>query len=372
MLKQQLVLDLTAQSRAVAAVADAASGRQQDVLAAGSRSLALAARRLGDHARAHEPAVLELDIGATPAALNAARTRRAVRRGRDVFLPVWSDLAVGLPNALLRSSLWTAGEASDVWMENASVASLGRDVTVLYTGRQLTQYDRRVFAACLDHYRDDRPLSPGGAASWVLVSFYQLAQSMGLAYTLNTHTALRASLLRLEAAALRVCSGSLELPVPRLLEVAFDDGYHSRTEASLKGSDQIAFRVFEQFAALYGPTSWTAVPKPALGLKSLRGWLTGFYATHAAPRQLPYKTLHELSGLRCRPNDFRARLRVALDELQADDVPLELRVASYTVSEDGKSITVRLVRWGAVADVVPADDTEDAPLVEQVARAPAC
>jgi TrfA protein len=349
MTQVQLSLELVEQSRAVAAAADAASGLQQDVLAAGSRTLALAARRVDARAKASEDAILELESTATNAVLTAARARRAVRRGKDVYLPSWSDFAVGLPNALLRSSLWTAGEHSDEWMENFPIANLGRDVSVLYTGRQLTQYDRRVFASCLDYYRTDRPLSPGGAAAWVLVSFYELALSMGLTYTLNTHKAMRGSLLRLEAAALRVCAGHLELPVPRLLEVAFDDGYYSRPETELKGRDQIAFRVLEQFAALYGPTTWTAVPKPALGMKGLRGWLMGFYATHSVARQLPFKTLHDLSGLGCRPNDFRARLCKALDELMVPETPMETKVEGYAVSVDRKSITVRMARWTAGA-----------------------
>lgn len=345
--QQQLALDLTAQSKAVAAVAGAASGQQQEMLVAGSRSLALAARRVETRARSNESAVLDLASNATQAIFTAERTRRAVRRGKDVYLPSWADYAVGLPNALLRSSLWSAGEQSESWMENAQVANLGRDVAVLYTGRQLTQYDRRVFAACLDHYREDRPLSPGGAASWIQLSFFQLAQSMGLAYTLNSHKAIRGSLLRLEAAALRVCKNHLELPVPRLLEVAFDDGYHSRPESELMGRDQIMFRVLEQLAALYGPSTWTAVPKPALGMKGLRGWLAGFYATHSVPRILPFKTLHEISGLACRPNDFRARVCKALDELKTEDTPPEMRVSRYRVSEDRKSIAVCLACWPA-------------------------
>lgn len=349
--QQQLALDLSAQSKAVATVAHQSTGLQQDMLEAGSRSLALAARRVEARSRADEHPVLELAITATEAVFSAARTRRAVRRGADVFLPSWSDFAVGLPNALLRSSLWTAGETAENWMENAPIANLGRDVNVLYSGRQLTQYDRRVFAACLDAYRCDRPLSPGGSASWVQRSFYQLAHDMGLTYTLNTHKAMRSSLVRLEAAALRVCTGTLELPVPRLLEVAFDDGYHIRPESSLKGSDNIAFRVLEQFAALYGPTSWTAVPKPALEMKGLRGWLMGFYATHSTARQLPFKTLHELSGLACRPNDFRARFCKTLDELTCEKTPFDTRVASYIMSGDKKSITVRMACWLAPAKV---------------------
>lgn len=352
----QLSLDLVLQSRAVARAALNAAGSQQETLEAGSHSLALAARRAAARAKSEEPPILELEVTATPAAVNAARTRRAVRRGRDVYLPSWSDFAVGLPNALLRSRLWTAGEGADAWMEAEEIATLGQDARILYTGKQLTQYDRRVFAACLDYYKEDRPLSDGATSPWVCVSFYRFALSMGIAYSLNAHKALRASLVRLEAAALRLGAGNLELPVPRLLEVAFDDGYHSRPDAELKGSDQIAFRVLEQFAALYGPTAWTAVPKPALELRGIRAWLAGFYATHRAPRELPFSKLQTLSGMTCRPNDFRACVLRALDELSSTGTDSEIRVSRYLMSADRKAITVVLTRWGAGTTPTEAED----------------
>ncbi|KVP75562.1 hypothetical protein WJ96_07590 [Burkholderia ubonensis] len=358
-MSKQMSLDLVLQSRAVARAALDAAGSQQEALEAGSRTLALAARRAAARAKAEEHPILELELTATPAAVNAARTRRAVRRGRDVYLPCWSDYAVGLPNALLRSRLWTAGEGGDAWMEGAEIATLGQDTRILYTGRQLTQYDRRVFAACLDHYKEDRPLSDGCSSAWVCVTFYQFAQSMGLAYTLNTHKALRASLVRLEAAALRVGTGNLELPVPRLLEVAFDDGYHARPDKELKGSDQIAFRVLEQFAALYGPATWTAVPKPALELRGIRAWLAGFYATHRTPRELPFSKLQTLSGMTCKVSDFRACVLRALDELSSSDTEGDIRVARYQVSEDRKSITVVLARWVTAPALPAAAEVDD-------------
>nr|WP_253252163.1 plasmid replication initiator TrfA [Comamonas thiooxydans] len=341
----QLSLDLREQANAVASLVAESSPDKAALVAAGSHSLALAARRAAARAKAEEHPILDLEPTATPAAVRAARIRRAVRRGRDVFLPSWSDFAVGLPNALLRSSLWSAGDGADTWMESQEIAALGQDVCVLYTGKQLTQYDRRVLAACLEYYKEDKPLSPGGSSAWVCLSFYQFAQGMGLAYTLNTHKALRASLTRLEAAALRVRTGQLELPVPRLLEVAFDDGYQTKPDNELKGSDQIAFRVLEQIATLYGPNAWSAVPKPALELKGLKAWISGFYATHSCARQLPFKTLQELSGMTCRPNDFRACVTRALDSLKNPKTPAEMQVSDYRISKDKKSITVSFTRW---------------------------
>jgi len=292
-----------------------------------------------------ESVLLELDPFAPPGALLAARTRRAVRYGTDVYLPSWPEAAVGLPTALLQSSLWTAGDPVSTWMTDARLASLSDDVAVYLTGQQLTQYDRRVFAACLNHYRLDRPLTPRGIELVIGRTFFELARAMGLAYTRNTHVAIRNSLLRLKSASLRIRTRSLDLSIERLLEVALDDDYQCRPDTELKGSDQFGFRVPEEFAQLYGLGTWTLVPKFALESKGLRGWLVAFYATYNKPMLLPFRTLHALSGLACRPNDFRARLCAALEELQDQEVSQDVRLGRHAVSEDGTSITVWKAGW---------------------------
>lgn len=289
--------------------------------------------------------MLELDSLSPAGALFAARMRRAVRYGADVYLPSWSEAVVGLPTVLLQSSLWTASDSIGAWMTDARLPNLSDDVAVFLTGQQLNQYDRRVFAACLDHYRLDRPLTARGIELVIRRTFFELARAMGLSYTRNTHVAIRASLLRLKTVSLRVRTRSLDLVVGGLLEVSLEDDYQLRPDTELKGSDPLGFRVAEEFAQLYGLGTWTPVPSLGLEAKGLRGWLVAFYATHNKPMLLPFKTLHALSGLACRPNDFRLRLCKALEELQEEGVDAAVRLGRHVISDDGSSITVWKAGW---------------------------
>ncbi|KAI1694435.1 hypothetical protein Ddc_22135 [Ditylenchus destructor] len=168
-----------------------------------------------------------------------------------------------------------------------------------------------------------------------------MAHAMGNAYTLNTHTAIRSSLLRLRQAALQVRLRSELHQVPQLLDVAFTNG-----DAESQGSGELEIRIPEQVALLYGMRNWTVVPNEVLGMKALRGWLSGLLATQVVAETLSFEQLHEVSGMLCRQNDFRRRVCDALEELQAPDVPRAYRVGGFEVTADKKWLTVRMARWG--------------------------
>lgn len=288
-----------------------------------------------------DSALLELPATTTGAAVLQARSRRAIRFAGEVFLPSWPTGAVGLPTVLLRSAFWAPGEQEDVLVQDLAIPTLGDDVRVLLTGKPLLQYDRRVFAACLAIVKD-QPLSnhdaPGRSTT---VTYYEMAHAMGNAYTLNTHTAIRSSLLRLRQAALQVRLRSELHQVPQLLDVAFTKG-----DAEPQGADELEIRIPEPVALLYGMRNWTVVPNEVLAMKALRGWLSGLLATQVVAETLSFERLHEVSGMLCRPNDFRRRVCDALEELQAPDVPFAYRVSSFEVTADKKWLTVRMARWG--------------------------
>lgn len=293
-----------------------------------------------------EPSGLDLPATYTAAAVLRARSRQAVRFSGEVFLPAWPDGTVGLPTVLLRSALWAAGDCDDLPVKDVPITTLEDDVRVLFSGRPLMQYDRRVFAGCLELFKD-KPLSSGDQQEPASRStFYELARAMGNAYTLNTHIAIRASLLRLRQAAVQVRIRSEVHIVASLLAVRFHGTAETAQHHELQGADELEIRIPEDVAVLYGLRSWTAVPKPVLEMKALRGWLCGILATPAMVETLDFEVLHDLSALRCRPNDFRRRVCDALDELQAADVPLAYRVGGFEVTADKKWLTVRMARWG--------------------------
>lgn len=274
-----------------------------------------------------------------------ARYRQAVRCGEDVFLPTGKEMTVGIPNLFLRSALFAAAEVSDKHLHDQKIASQG-DNSITLTGHPLGNYDRRVFAACLTYYRGDRPLCGEGEPNWVSVTFWQLSRDLNVSYCANTHRAIRDSLVRINAANLRVRVNRLDIPVPRLIDVVLNDGYQgSDTPAQrLRGSDQVSFRVLDSMALLFGPAAWSAVASADMHAYSgLPAWLVGFYSTHAKPYPVKIEDLFRWSGVVCDLREFRRRLKNALSRLQKDDVSEGVRVSAYELSS--AHLTVYLLRW---------------------------
>lgn len=337
-----------AQAMAVRQMASRSPDSTTQVLAhAAAETVEAVARRVMQRKAAAAAApVLELAANASPSEVRVARQRRAVRRGKDVFLPSWKDAAVALPNALLRSALFSSSSNHRVALFEAPIAAQG-DVVLTLTGHQLCDYDRRVFAACLNHYRDDRPLSPEDTSQvWVTLSFYQFAQDLGVSYGAKVHKAIRDSLVRLSAAHLRVRLHRRDIPLPRLIDVAFDDGFSGQLpeDSILRGSDRVAFRIFESMANLFGPADWSAVPQPALtDYAGLASWLASYYSTHAKPYALKITDLYGYTGVTCELREFRRMLKTALDKLCREEANPDLRVASYRLTKD--TLTVQLARW---------------------------
>lgn len=353
-LSMEQVAELEAQAAAARRAADCADDSwTQDLAYAAAATLDSVARSQVRRLKAEKEPVLALPDNATATEVREARLHRAVRRGEDVFLPSWRDATVGIPNVFLRSALFAAAAVTDKPLMNAEIASRG-DTSITLTGHPLGDYDRRVFAACLDYYRGDRPLYRGDEPRWVKVTFWQLARDLHVAYGPNVHKAIRDSLIRLNAAHLRIRVKSVDVPMPRLIDVVFDDGYQGRDtpDRLLRGSDLISFRVQETMANLFGPDTWSAVNKAALHSHSgLPSWLAGFYSSHGGPYPVKISDLFRFSGVVCDLREFKRRLKKALVRLQADDVPADVRVEAFELGSE--YITVHLIRWRQRAEALP-------------------
>jgi hypothetical protein len=301
-----------------------------------------------------EPAVAELPSNATAEEVQHSRRRQATRRGSEVYLPNWSAMARALPNAFLRTALFSTGR--DVQAGNASVLSGDptfivagkeiasfRNMTLTFSGYELCQFDRQVYAACLDYYRE-APLCPEESPLYIQTTFYEFAHRMGGEYSVKAHRAIRASLLRLSFAQMRVRYNRMNIEVPKLLSVTFEDGDLAE---DFKGSDALLLRVTAAVAELFGPGSWTAVDVEAVGYAGLRGWVANFYAGHAGPCWLQVATLYEVSGYGSHLRNFKASLIRALEKLKNPLTPACSRVERYDFSKDGKKIRVVRSEWGA-------------------------
>ncbi|WP_230965431.1 hypothetical protein [Burkholderia cepacia] len=301
-----------------------------------------------------QPAVAELPANATANEIQHSRRRQAIRRGSEVYLPSWSAMARALPNAFLRSALFSAGRS--VQADNANILAGGstclvagkeiatfKNMTLTFSGYRLCQFDRQVCSTCLDYYREV-PLCREESPRHVRTTFYEFARRMGNEYSVKAHRAIRASLLRLSFAQIRIRYERLNIEVPKLLSVTFEDG---ESAEDFKGSDVLLLRVTTSVAELFGPGSWTAVDNEAAGYDGLRGWLASFYAGHAHPQWLSVELLHALSGYVSNKRNFKASLVRALEKLKDPRTPTCSRVARYHFSKDGTQICVVRSAWGA-------------------------
>ncbi|CAN7146830.1 hypothetical protein LJR267_000024 [Paraburkholderia hospita] len=300
-----------------------------------------------------EPAIADLPSNATTEEVRTARRRQATRRGAEVFLPAWSSMARALPNAFLRSALFSAGRR--VQADNGGVLAgdpsllvvekeIGsfQNLTLLLSGYELCQFDKLVYATCLDYYRET-PLCPEDSSRHKQTTFYEFARRMGNEYSVKAHRAVRASLLRLSFAQLRVRYNRLNIEVPKLLSVTFADGDDG---GDFKASDALLLRVTAPVTELFGPGAWTAVDNEVMNYDGLRGWLATFYAGHAGPQWLGISSLHKLSGYKSHPRNFKASLIRALERLKDPKTPTCCRVAAYHFSKDGMKILVTRSEWG--------------------------
>lgn len=341
-------------NRTAEAAMTAAPGYQSAVLDAAERLNKIASSRERQaKLAANEAPVLVLPSDATVDEVRKARRRQATRRGQDVYLPSWSDMALALPNTFLRSALFSAGrhiQANNKNVLEGDQSTLVTDkevvsfsnLTLTLSGYQLCQFDRQVYATCLDYYRE-KPLSPEDSNHYVKTSFYEFATRTGLAYGLNPHKAIRASLLRLSFAQIRIRRKGWNIEVPKLLSVSFEDG---STIGVFKGSDTMLFRVTERVAELFGRGAWTAVEKEAVGCDGLMGWLASFYSGHSKEKALPVEFLHRLSGYQSHSGNFKTSLIRALHKLKDKKMPDSVRVSEYYFTKDGNALTVVRAAWG--------------------------
>lgn len=279
---------------------------------------------------------------ATPQELRNARICRAVQRGKSVYLPSWRESVVGLPNAFLRSALFSVtGPVTDSVFEHP-IAVQG-EISITLTGHKLVDYDRQVFATVLNYYAE-RPLADTDS-EWIKVTYWQFAAAMGLKSGPNVHKAIHDSLVRLNAAHLRLRVNRRDIPLPHLLEAIFYDG-PLINDGQVRAKSGFEFRVPAGMAELYGPNDWTKVSSEALRKYSgLVRWLVTFYRTHGGAYPLAVLKLHKLSGSTCTLFEFRRRLKVGLTKLQGEATPDEIRVSKFTLDTETDELIVHLSRW---------------------------
>lgn len=304
-------------------------------------------RSLADsHERKAKADIPVLPANATQEEIRKVRLYSAVRVGDELFLPFAKTGCVAIPNILVRSALFSASNAKRGALTDERFEYL-QNTSLIVNGPALSSYDRKIYAACLNHYQNhDLPLCQSDGSRWEPLSCYQLARTIGISYGSKVHKAIRDSLKRLSLVQIQLRIDSHDLPLLRLIE--FDEGSKTTMDEineKQKGGTTFSFRILEETARLFCYAAWSFLPLKVLREHSgLTAWLAAFYNTHKRPFGYPVSRLYELAGATCCTSEFRRMLRNSFQVLQKENVDAMVRVKKCDWS--GDSIKVHLHRWG--------------------------
>jgi hypothetical protein len=199
-----------------------------------------------------------------------------------VRLPFWNDEQRGTPNCFLRSALFAAiyGNSRRPYLENAVLAVQG-DITIRYTGKQLSQSDLDLVMAAL-HLARQHPL--GHICHFRGYAFLKI---MGRSNNADNYAWMSATIKRLIACAVEI----------RLGQRVFEGSLISSCIRD-EGSDVYKLTLDPDFVKLFGASEWTAVDwnmRQKLIRSPLAQWIYDYAVSHVGTK-IKLKTLQKLSG----------------------------------------------------------------------------
>ena len=238
----------------------------------------------------------------------AALAETAKQRGRKpasakvIQLPLWPEAKRGAPNAVLRGALFAAIQGKGRIALDRELLAAQKDITIRYTGWQLTQSDLDVWEQAL-HLARTQAL--GTRCRFTERGFLK---ALGRQPGGQNVEWLRSAFARLGSALVEISDGRLTYG-GSLLEFYRDES-----------TGDTVLEINPKLAPFFGPTHWTQIDweqRQLLRNKPLALWLHGFYASHAVPHELTVEYLHKLSGSRNKQLRFFKRLLTqALTDLQ--------------------------------------------------------
>jgi len=232
-------------------------------------------------------------------------------------LPGWNDYERGTPNPIIRSALFAAVQGkSRRYLDQEQIFS-SRDITVKYTGQQLTQSDLDVWET-LVHLARNQPL--GKTCEF---SAHSLLKALGRHTGKSQHTWLHGTIVRLVACAVEITHRHLTYGGALL----FSFKKHEDTGAYL-------IRLNPDLIKLFSDNTWTKLDweqRKKLIKKPLAQALHAYYSSHAKPFPVKVESLRRLTASNIKQlRHFRETLRAALAELANPEVGF---LASFRVDE---------------------------------------
>jgi hypothetical protein len=197
-------------------------------------------------------------------------------------LPLWSDSVRGVPNAVLRSALFTATKRGKrQYFERQKIASL-EGIEVVFTGPRLDQADLDVWEQCLHIARMQ---NLGNNIQFTASSFLkEIGRNVGK----SDHEWLKGAFARLAGSVVEISNGKHSF-------------FGALISGGRKNEDTGFYELYlnPKISSLYGNDGWTAQDweqrKKLIG-KPLALWLHSFYSTHSNPYEYKIETIWRLCG----------------------------------------------------------------------------
>lgn len=295
---------------------------------------------------------------ATDDEIDEHRQGQPVQCGPKVYLPIpISESFIILPSCLLRSAVFGTSNGGEP-LDSQRIGSHANYIMNM-SGSQLNAYDRRVFAACLEHYQQPASLrrlsgrAPQALASdledeWIKTTYWKLAPSIGRSFGPNVGKAIQASLVRLSSARLDVSWGEERLVGLTLVEVRSGDHGGVTSTSAPRAGDIVEFRIVDRLAKLYlmgGPKASTIIDKAGLkdNTQALASWLACYYSSHRRPFATSIGNLRAYCGAAGKPYEFKHQLKNVLTKFQSPETPKQFRVSRFELTKT--EVTVHLARW---------------------------
>jgi hypothetical protein len=220
---------------------------------------------------------------------------------RQMKLELWPEATRGVPNAILRGSLFGIGRERKIYKRRTLVAAVD-GYEIRFKGETFNQTDLDVLEAML-HLAMPHPL--GKKVEFTVHSFLQ---ALGRGVGKEQHEQFKDQVMRLVTGGIEITDTNAGITfMGTLLHKAYRDEKTGRYVV-IFDKDMLAL-----YESGYTLIDWRQ--RMALGQNNLAKWLHGFYASHAAPFAYKVETLLQLCGSAAEPKKFKQLLKKSLDAL---------------------------------------------------------
>lgn len=255
------------------------------------------------------------------AAKKPAKKALARKDDRQMRLELWPEATRGVPNAILRGSLFGISTERRIYKKRTLVAAV-EGYEIRFKGETFNQTDLDVLEAML-HLAMPHPLGKK-----VEFSVHSFLQELGRGVGKEQHEQFKEQISRLIGGVVEITDLKAEMTfMGTLVQKAYRDEKSGRYVV-IFDKDMLAL-----YESGYTLIDWQQ--RMALGKNNLAKWLHGFYSSHAAPFAYRVETLLKLCGSAAEPKKFKQLLKKSLDVLVAAGA-----IQSWTI-DDGDLVHIK-------------------------------